>query len=121
MIINYHDSRAGITEEFLANIHPGNILRLDYLPRMGVTEYRFAKLLGITQSHLAELLAGRRGVTPNLSLRLGKLFGQTPGYWLNIQSQHDLLKAFRDYGESIDTIQTFVWPEGHPFPDDQAF
>lgn len=120
MIIDYRDSREDITAEFLDNIHPGNILRLDYLPRMGVTEYRFAKLLGITQSHLAELLSGRRGITPNLSLRLGKLFGQAPGYWLNVQSQHDLLKAFRDYGEAIDAVQPFEWPEGQPFPGDKA-
>jgi addiction module HigA family antidote len=102
--------RADIDPVVLANIHPGNILKLDYLPRMGVTEYRLAKLLGITQTHLAELLQGKRGVTANLSLRLGRVLGQPPIYWLNLQNHYDLLKAWQEYGDSIDSLTPFSWP-----------
>jgi len=103
-------SREDITPDFLENIHPGNILKLDYLPRMGVTPYRFAKMLGITQSHLAELLAGKRGVTANLALRLGRVFGTTAQYWLSLQDHHDVLKAYAEYADAIDSIQPFIWP-----------
>lgn len=109
MLYEFSEDRSNITPEFLANVHPGNILRLDYLPRLGVTEYRFAKKLGITQSHLAELLATKRGVTANLSLRLGKLLGHPPGYWLHIQSQYELLKAYLEYGEAIDRVEPLQW------------
>lgn len=103
-------AREEITPDFLENIHPGNIIKLDYLPRMGVTPYRFAKMLGITQSHLAELLAGKRGVTANLALRLGRVLGKPAQYWLSLQNHHDILKAYAEYGDAIDNIAPFLWP-----------
>ena len=102
--------RHDVSEILLTNIHPGNILKLDYLPRMHITEYRLARILGITQTHLAEFLAGKRNVTANLSLRLGKVLGQPPDYWLNLQNRHDLLKAWRDFGDAVERLSPFEWP-----------
>lgn len=106
-----------ITEEhitldpILANIHPGTHLREDYFPQMGITEYRFAKLLGITQSHLADILANRRGVTANIAMRLGRLFNQSPEMWLMLQNKYDIAKALGDYGTEIQRVEPFVWPD----------
>ncbi|BDI29269.1 hypothetical protein CCAX7_13200 [Capsulimonas corticalis] len=74
------------------------------------SEYRFAKLLNITQSQLAELLAVKRNVTPNIALRLGRLFGQTPEMWMNMQNRYDLLIAENTYRDAIEAVRPFVWP-----------
>jgi antitoxin HigA-1 len=89
-----------LNHQAAANIHPGTILREDYLPdleAMGVTRYRIAKLLRITQSQLDILLAGKRGVTANMALRLGKLFNQSPEMWLGLQNEYDIAIARLDY------------------------
>jgi len=103
--------RDDITPEFLANIHPGNIVKLDYLPDLGITEYRLAKLLQMRQSHVAEFLDGKRGLTANWALRLGKLFGQSPEMWLGLQNRYDLLKAEQEFGDVIDQIEPLVAEE----------
>ena len=97
-----------ITDEFLANAHPGTALRLDYLPDLGITEYRFAKLLGISQTHLRQVLNGQRSITARLALRLGRLFNQSPEMWLGLQANYDLLKARREAGASLDGVKPLV-------------
>ena len=96
--------RENITPELLANIHPGNILKEDYLPNINMTEYRLAQRLSMRQAHLSEFLNGKRGLTANWALRLGKLFGQTPQFWLTLQNEYDLLKAQMEYGDVVDGI-----------------
>jgi len=100
-----------ITDEFLANAHPGVALKLDYIPDLNVTEYRVAKLLGITQTHLRQVLNGQRSVTANLALRLGKLFNQSPEMWLALQSNYDLLKARRDAGSALEAMRPIAADE----------
>lgn len=93
-----------ITDEFLANAHPGTALKLDYLPGLNVSEYRLAKLIGISQTHLRQVLNGDRSVTARLALRLGHLFGQSPEMWLALQANYDLLKARREAGPAIEQV-----------------
>jgi antitoxin HigA-1 len=109
-----------ITEVVLKNSHPGTILKLDYLPDMGITEYRLAKMLRITQTHLAEILEGKRGVTANTAMRLGKLFGQSPEMWINIQASYDILRERLKYETEIAAIEPFVWPHAEPEVDRAA-
>ena len=97
--------REHITPELLANIHQGNVIKEDYLQDLGLTEYRLAQRLGMRQAHLAEFLDGKRSLTANWALRLGKLLGQTPEYWLSLQNEYDLLKAQVEYGDAIDRIE----------------
>jgi addiction module HigA family antidote len=95
--------------EAIENLHPGNMLLEDYLPDLkarNVTRYRLAKELHITQSQLDELLAGKRNVTANIALRLGKFFNQSPGMWLGMQNDYDLAMARLDYPE-IESIKPF--------------
>ncbi len=89
----------------LLNLHPGTALREDYLPELEMTEYRLAKELRITQSHLRQLLRCERSVTANMALRLGKLFDQTPQFWLNMQNHFDLRVAMLQYGNEINAIE----------------
>ena len=92
--------------EFLENIRPGTMLRLDYLgdPELGLTAYRLAKSIGITQTHLSQILNGERGITAGVSLRLGRFFNQSPDFWLNLQRHYEIEKAKDELGEQINRI-----------------
>lgn len=85
----------------LPNIHPGEILREEFLTPMGVSAYRLAKDTGLPHSRASDLLAGRRGVSADTALRLARYFGTTPDFWLNLQSAYDLEEASRAVGDAI--------------------
>lgn len=85
----------------LPNIHPGEILREEFLTPMGLSAYRLTKETGLPHSRVSDLLAGRRGVSADTALRLARYFGTTPDFWLNLQSAYDLEEASREYGAEI--------------------
>ncbi len=85
----------------LPNIHPGEILREDFLTPMGISAYRLTKETGLPHSRVSDLLAGRRGVSADTALRLARYFGTTPDFWLNLQSSYDIEEANREYGAAI--------------------
>jgi antitoxin HigA-1 len=73
--------------------HPGEMLREDFLPDYGLTVSRLAEALGVSRQSINELLRGRRAVSPEMSLRLARLFGNSPEFWLNAQRAVDLWDA----------------------------
>ena len=73
--------------------HPGEILRKDFLEPLGLTQREVAQRLGVSYVRFNELVNGRRGVTPDTALRLARLFGTTPEFWLNGQRNLDLWLA----------------------------
>lgn len=73
--------------------HPGEILRRDFLEPLGLRQKDAAARLGISYVRFNELVNGRRGVTPDTALRLARLFGTTPEFWLNGQRNLDLWRA----------------------------
>jgi len=84
--------------------HPGEMLREDFLPDYGLTVSSFAHALGVTRQTVNELLRERRGVSPEMALRLARLFGNTPEFWLNAQRAVDLWKIERDKKKTIQRI-----------------
>ncbi len=84
--------------------HPGEMLREDFLPDYGLTVSGFAKALGVSRQTVNELLRERRAVSPKMALRLSRLFGNTPEFWLNAQRAVDLWDAARDIKSKIDRI-----------------
>ena len=76
-------------------IHPGEFLREDFLPDYSLTATSLAKSLGVSRQSINELLRERRAVSPEMALRLSKLFGNTPQFWLNAQREVDLWEAER--------------------------
>ena len=82
-----------------APTHPGAVLREDVLPALGITQGQFAQLLDVSRLSVSEILHERRGVSPDMAMRLGKLLGNGPGLWLRMQQAHDLweLERSRDY------------------------
>jgi addiction module HigA family antidote len=91
----------------LAPMHPGELLREDVLPALARPRAEIARLLGVSRQTLHSILTERTPVTPEMALRLGKLCGNGPELWLNLQSRHDLerlKKAKRAELEAIPTL-----------------
>lgn len=77
-------------EDRIDPIHPGEILSKDFLEPMGITAYRLARDIRIDQTRVSEILRGKRGISVDTALRLGKYFGISAEFWLNIQRRYDL-------------------------------
>ena len=84
--------------------HPGIMLREDFLPEYGLTVSGFAKAIRVSRQTVNELLQERRTVTPEMALRLSRLFGNSPEFWLNAQRAVDLWEAARNMKGQIDRI-----------------
>ena len=84
--------------------HPGMMLREDFLPEYGLTVSGFANAIRVSRQTVNELLQERRTVTPEMALRLSRLFGNSPEFWLNAQRAVDLWEAARNMKGQIDRI-----------------
>ena len=84
----------------LPAIHPGEFLR-ETLEEMGLTQAAFADAIGVSPMRVSHLLRGDRPVTAELALRLGRALGQTPHYWLNLQTTYDLKMAQLEMKDSL--------------------
>jgi antitoxin HigA-1 len=76
--------------KLLANITPGEILVMDFLKPMAITQYRLAKDIGVPPRRINEIVRGQRAITADTALRLGRYFRMAPEFWLNLQSHYDL-------------------------------
>ena len=86
--------------------HPGEMLREDFLPDYGLTVSGLASAIGVSRQSVNELLRGRRAVSPEMALRLAKLFGNSPEFWLNAQRAVDLWDAARAIKDHVAGIKT---------------
>lgn len=90
----------------LPPMHPGELLREDVLPAVKRPKTEIARLLGISRQTLYDILAERQPVTPEVAIRIGKLFGNGPTLWLNLQQKYDLWKAEKKIGKQVAKIPT---------------
>jgi addiction module HigA family antidote len=74
----------------LPPIHPGEILIEEFLKPMGISQYRLAKDISVPPRRINEIVHGKRSITADTALRLGRFFGMSPQFWLNLQSRYDL-------------------------------
>jgi len=86
-------------------VHPGEILREDILPEIKMSESKLAEHLNISRMTVNRLINERQAVSPDMALRLGKLFGNSPDFWLNLQSTYDLMKAEQSMGMELKKIK----------------
>src|SRR6202795_649067 len=91
----------------LAPMHPGELLREEILPALDRSKTEIAKLLGVSRQTLYDVLKEKQPVTPGMALRLGKLCGNGPDLWLNLQKRDDFHQAQQQLGEMINDIPTF--------------
>jgi addiction module HigA family antidote len=92
----------------LPPMHPGELLREDVLPALGRSKAEIARLLGISRQTLYDILAEKQPVTPGMALRLGKLLGNGPTLWLNLQRRYDLWQAERELKREIEAMPTLA-------------
>lgn len=90
----------------LAPMHPGELLREDILPALGKTVIEIAELLGVSRQSLHAVLAGRAAVSPSMALRLAKLCGNDPEFWLALQAKWDLAAVAPAMAEELAQIPT---------------
>ncbi|MBK6324532.1 MAG: HigA family addiction module antidote protein [Chloroflexi bacterium] len=88
--------------------HPGEMLREDFLPDYNLTVSSLAKEIGVSRQSINELLRERRSVSPEMALRLARLFGNSPEFWLNAQRAVDLWEAAQAIGSDVARIQPLV-------------
>ena len=86
--------------------HPGEMLREDFLPDFGLTATSLAEAIGVSRQSINELLRERRSVSPSMALRLAKLFGNSPEFWLNAQRAVDLWDTAQRIEDDVTRIQT---------------
>lgn len=85
--------------------HPGEMLREDFLPNYDLTVSGLAQAIGVSRQSVNELLRERRAVSPEMALRLSRLFGNSPEFWLNAQRAVDLWAAAEAIGEDVRRIR----------------
>lgn len=87
----------------LAPIHPGEILLLEFLTPLGVSQYRLAKAINVPPRRVNEIVKGVRSISANTALRLARYFGMSERFWLNLQSHYDLQVERERLGAALQT------------------
>lgn len=93
--------------EKLDNIHPGEVLLEEFMLPMEITAYRLSKSINIPQTRISEILKGKRRITADTALRLGKFFGNSAKFWLGLQDDYDLEEEKNKKQKEFDQIQTW--------------
>lgn len=90
----------------LKNIHPGEILKEEFLDEMSISAYKLSKDTFIPQTRISEIIKGRRRITANTALRFAKYFGTSPKFWLGLQDDYDLEEEKINRAEELNEIKT---------------
>ena len=96
----------------LKNIHPGEVLKEEFLVPMGISVYRIAKETGLSQTRLSQIIRGERSITAETAIVIGRFLNTGPEFWMNLQALYDIEEAGRRLGGKIETI--------HPYPPANA-
>ena len=89
----------------LANIHPGEVLKEEFLVPLEISQYKLAKTIGVQPIRISEICAGKRAITADTALRLARALGASPGFWLGLQADYDTEEVERTNGEALSQIQ----------------
>jgi addiction module HigA family antidote len=95
-------------EQKIAPVHPGEVLLEEFIKPWGISQNRLAKHMGITATRLNEIVRGRRGISGDTALRLGRATNTTPEFWLNLQALYDLEIAKDELGDRLEQEVTPV-------------
>jgi addiction module HigA family antidote len=98
---------AKASKQKLNNTHPGEVLREEFLIPLGITQYRLAKEIGVTEARISAICSGKRAVTADTALRLAAFFGTTSGFWLGLQADYDTEEAAKELSGTLAQIHRF--------------
>lgn len=91
-----------MNEKIMPPIHPGELLREEFLDPMGISPYRLAKDIGVPAPRVYDIVRGKRAISADTALRLARYFGMNEGFWMNAQAHYDLEVAKDLAGDSIE-------------------
>ncbi|OJW51270.1 MAG: addiction module antidote protein, HigA family [Alphaproteobacteria bacterium 41-28] len=89
------------------SIHPGEVLREEFLKPLGLTSYRLAKDIHVPVPRIHDIILEKRGITADTALRLSKYLGTTVQFWMNLQDDYEMYRALATAKEAIESIQMF--------------
>lgn len=89
-------------------IHPGEVLKYDFLEPTGISANRLAKHISVPANRITSIINGQRGITGDTALRFSEAFGTSPDFWINLQSYYDLERAKDDSEINFGSIEEFV-------------
>lgn len=91
----------------LPPVHPGEVLNEEFLAPLNLSQNKLALSIRVPAPRISEIVRGKRGVTADTALRLGRFFGTTPQFWLNLQTHYDLERAVDELGGRLEQeVQT---------------
>jgi len=88
----------------IANIHPGEVLKEEFLVPMNISVYLLARETGLSQTRLGQIITGKRSITAETALKLGRAFRVPAEFWLNLQALYDIEEAERTFRKDLRRI-----------------
>ncbi|MDD5560188.1 HigA family addiction module antitoxin [Candidatus Methylomirabilis sp.] len=88
--------------------HPGEILLEEFLKPMGITQYRLAKEIGVSQRRIGEIVVGARAITADTGLRLSRFFGMSENFWIGLQMDYDAAKTKDSLAKTLAKIKPWT-------------
>ena len=93
-----------MTDKLYGPTHPGEVLMEDFIEGFGITQHKLAVSIGVPPRRINEIVHGKRAITADTALRLGRYFGVEPQFWLNLQSRYELELAQERVADQVDQI-----------------
>lgn len=93
-----------MTKKLYPPIHPGEVLQEDFLNGFGITQHKLAVSIGVPPRRINEIVHGTRRITADTALRLGRYFGMSAQFWINLQAHYDLEVELDGMGDALDKI-----------------
>ncbi len=87
-------------------VHPGGVLRVEFMEPLEISQNALARAVGVPPRRVNEIVRGKRAVTADTALRLGRYFGTTPEFWINLQTRYDLETRREELGDRLRTEVT---------------
>ena len=91
----------------LKNIHPGEVLKEEFLEPMGISVYRLAKESGLPQTRLGQIIRGERSITAETAVKIGRYLNTGPEFWMNLQALYDIEEVERLHNRELKAIHPY--------------
>lgn len=101
-------SESRITTARLPNVHPGEVLKEEFLSPLNLSAYRLAKEINVPETRISEIIHGKRSVTADTAIRFSKFFGTSAEFWLNLQNLYDLEEENKNHAQKFAMIQAYA-------------
>ena len=91
----------------LKNVHPGEVLDMEFLKPMNISAYMLSKQTGLSQTRLSQIIRGKRSITAETALKLGVFFNVPAEFWMNLQTLYDIEESLKLYNKELKSITPY--------------